>query len=111
MDVLHPAVRDIQRTTRAEILRLQVRASIFPSLPLSLPLTLLNRSIALVTWHLCEMLRMQGSVGHNAKETRDIVARLRGETGEPPKNKNPLPHWQSRKSLDKEAHILRKSVP
>ena len=49
MDVLHPAVRDIQRTTRAEILRLQVRASDFPSLPLSLPLTLLNRSIAFVT--------------------------------------------------------------
>lgn len=108
--MLHPVVRDIQRTTRAEILRLQVRvSSVFPSLSLSLPLSLLDRSIA---WPLdtCEMLRMQGSVGHNAKETRDIVARLRGETGEPPKNRNPLPHWQSRKSLDKEAHILRKSV-
>ena len=52
-----------------------------------------------------EIFRMQCGVGQNAKESRDIVARLRCESigGEPAKYQNPLPHWHARRSLDKDS--------
>jgi len=52
-----------------------------------------------------EIFRLQGSVGHNAKETRDIISRLRGDAGGEPAKPydNPLPHWQSRKTFDRES--------
>jgi hypothetical protein len=48
-----------------------------------------------------DIVRMQGNVGVNAKETRAIISRLRGDAGDVG-HRNPLPHWQSRKSLEQQ---------
>ena len=48
-----------------------------------------------------DIVRMQSNVGVNAKETRAIISRLRGDAGDVG-HRNPLPHWQSRKSLEQQ---------
>jgi len=51
---------------------------------------------------------MECGIGQNAKESRDIVARLHCESigGEPVKYQNPLPHWHDATHADSHLMIL-----
>jgi hypothetical protein len=51
-----------------------------------------------------DIVRMQGKVGTNTKETRAVISRLRSDAGDADaarqSQRNPLSHWQSRNSLE-----------